>query len=131
MHSIRDGVSLARALDSALNPHIKELVRTRIDQLGGDITDQARFLIFGPGDTLSGLREALAFSVLQNPADGSEFGNSNFTPGWEWIEDHGFAYELVFIFDDSGFAHVVLVEKVAGVNQRLLRLCATYASEHA
>lgn len=131
MLSIRNGVSLARALASPVDPRIKNLLRKRRDQLGGGITDQAHFVLVQGGDALPDLEQALSFSVFQNAADGSQFGDANFTPGWEWIEDHGCCFELVFMFDDSGFAHVVLVEKAGGVNPELLSLCATYASENA
>lgn len=128
---IKDGGALARALTLRIDDRVKHLLVKRREQLGGDITDQAHFVVVEAGDTLADLEQHLGFSVFQNAADGSLLGAPDFTPGWEWIEDRGFAYELVFIFDDSGFAHVVIVEKADGVNARLLELCATYASEHA
>lgn len=131
MLSIIDGGALSRALSSPIDERIKRLLARRRDQLGGDITDQAHFAIVQPADTPADLERTIGFSIFCNPADASRFGEPEWTPGWEWIEDHGFAYELVFILDDSGFAHVVIVEKAAGVNAQLLNLCAAYASEHA
>ena len=130
MLTITDGASLARALSSFIDERIKQLLIKRCNQLG-DITDQARFVIAQSGDTLHQLERQLGFSVFQNAGDGSRWGEAEFAPGWEWIEDHGFAYELVFIFDDGGFAYVVIVENCPGVDSKLLELCATYASEHA
>jgi hypothetical protein len=131
MLSITDGGSLARALSSYLNPHLKQLLKQRSDQLGGNIGEQALFVILQPGDAPEALEQQLSFSVFQNPFDGSRFGAPDFTPGWEWIEDHGFAFELVFIFDDSGFAHVVIIPNEDSMDADLLALCRTCAAEHA
>lgn len=131
MLSIKDGVSLARALKLPIDDRIKRLLITRRDQLGGDITDHARLVVMQPRDSPDALERELGFSVFQNVGDGTRFREPDFTPGWEWIEDHGFCFELVFIFDDSGFAHVVLIEKALAVDAELLSLCAMYASEHA
>ncbi|HZG45443.1 MAG TPA: hypothetical protein VEZ41_04140 [Allosphingosinicella sp.] len=131
MLSVTDGGSLARALSSSINNHLKNLLTTRFEQLGCDIKGQARFIVAQPADPLPVVHQALGFSPLRNPIDGSRFGDPEFTPAWEWMEDHGFCFELTFIFDDSGFAHVLIVEKAEGVDTELLTLCRTYASEHA
>ncbi len=125
MLTITDGGSLSRAFSSSLDPGIRRLLRLRCKQLGGDITGQVRFVIFQPGDTLDQLDRQLSFSVFQNAGDGSRFGEPDFTPSWEWLADHGHCFELVFIFDDSGFAHVVLVENSQGVDPELLKLCVS------
>lgn len=130
MLSITDGGSLARALSSSINHHLKHLLTTRSGQLGGNIEGQARFVVAQPADPLFVIQEALGFSPLHNPIDGSRFGDPEFTPAWEWMEDHGFCFELVFTFDDSGFAHVLIVEKAEGVDPELLTLCRTCTSEH-
>jgi hypothetical protein len=131
MLSIADGEALTRALTSTLDDRIKRLLELRRDQLGGDITDQAHFAIVQPADTAADLERTIGFSIFRNPADGSRSGDPDFTPGWEWIEDHGFAYELCFIMDDSGFGHVVIVPKADAIDRSIIDLCATYASEHA
>ena len=111
MLSISDGEALTRALSSTIDDRLKRLLQLRRDQLGGDITEQAHFAIVQPIDTATDLQQIIGFSVLENPADGTCVGEPDFYPGWEWIEDHGFAYELCFIMDDSGFAHVVIVPR--------------------
>jgi len=111
-----------------IDPRLKRLLIKRRDQLGGNITDKARFVIVQPGDNPDALEQELSFPVFQNPGDGTRFDDPDFTPGWEWIEDHGHTFELVFIFDDSGFAHVVLVENAQGVDPELLKLCGLYVT---
>jgi hypothetical protein len=125
MLSIIDGGSLARALSSSIDDRLKQLLTTRSKQLGDNIESHARFIIAQPADPLPFVQEALGFSPLHNPIDGTRFGEPDFTPTWEWIEDHAFCFELVFIFDDSGFAHVLIVEAAGGADTELLALCHT------
>jgi hypothetical protein len=131
MLSISDGEALKCALRSPIDDRLKRLLTLRRDQLGGDITDQAHFAVVEPNDAAADLERTLGFSVFENPVDGGRFGEPDWTPGWEWIEDHGYAYELCFIMDDSGFGHVVMIPKAQGVDAELIRLCSTYSSVQA
>ncbi len=129
MLTIDDGGSLTRALSTSIDPRLRRLLVERRDQLGGRIKGEARFIVVQPGDGLDALETALGFSVLHNQIDGRRFGDPEFSPSWEWLADHGHCYELVFIFDDSGFAHVVLIENPHGVDWELLRLCQLYVTD--
>ena len=128
---VTDGGSLLRALSSPINPHLKELLTERVRQLDvEDLATAACFVIVQPDDTIVHLDRALGFSIYQNLGDGTRYGDPDFSPGSEWIEDHGSAFELVFIFTDDGFAHVVFVPNAQGINTDLLNFCRTYAGEH-
>lgn len=126
MLSITDGGSLSRALKLPLDLRLKRLLIDRRDQLGGDITDIARFVIVQPGDSLNALETELGFSVFQNPADGTRFGEPDFTPGWEWLADHGHCWETLFEFT-TDFSHVVIIQNTPMQNRLLRTLCLTYA----
>jgi hypothetical protein len=135
--SIEGSDDLARALRSDIDHRIKELLRLRARQLAKDAPDEdladlAHFAVVQPGDTPADLEEAIGFSVFVNQADGSRPGDPNWTgPGCEWIEDHGWGVEAVWILDDSGFGHVVIIPKAEGVDPELLNLCRAYAHAHA
>src|SRR3954462_11708655 len=136
MLSIANGNELTRALRSGLSRRLKELLRLRARQLtkdapNEDLADLAHFAVVQPGDTPADLERAIGFSVFMNPADGSRLGDPDWCPGWEWIEAHGFAFELCFIMDDSGFGHVVIIPKADGIDAGLLNLCRTRAPAHA
>src|SRR6478609_3404501 len=124
MLSLTNGGSLARALNLPIDVHLKQLLIERRDQLVEfeDLSEIARFVIFQSGDSLDALEKELGFSVFRNPVDGRLFGDPEFSPGWEWIADHGHCFELVFILDDSGFAHVVIIPHERGIDPELLRL---------
>lgn len=112
--------SLPRALKSPVDLRLKQLLIERRDQLGGNITDRARFLIPGPSDNLEALELELGFPGLSDP-EGSF--------GCEWVADHGAVYEAVWVLTDDGFAHVILVSKQHGMDPELLRLCALYVTD--
>ena len=131
MLTITDGGSLSRALRTPIDPRLKRLLTDRIQQLDvEDLSTAARFVIVQPGDTIADADRALGFCILQNLADGTRFGDPDFSPGFEWIEDHGFAFELTFEAT-TDFTVAVLVERGRGIDPNLLNFCATYAGEQA
>jgi hypothetical protein len=127
---ISDSDALARALTLPLDPRLASLLLTRQRQLGGEFHDHCRFVVFQPGDRPCWLEQALGFSIFDNAGDGTRYGDSGYSPGFEWIEDHGFCFELAFQFTDD-FTHVVIVEKAPGVNGDVLEFCRAYARQHA
>lgn len=124
---INDQTSLERALSLPIERDLKSLLWKRVCQLGSYGFELAHFIVVQPGDSLAAVTEALSFSPLQNPVDGCVWPDPDFTPGWEWIENRGCAFEAVFIFDDSGFGRVLLIETGKGQIPELLKLCAQYA----
>ena len=129
MLSITDGGSLARALNSPIDARLKQLLMLRRDQLAEfeDLSEIARFIIVQSGDSLDALETELGFSIFRNPVDGRCFGDPEFDPGWEWIADHGHCFEMVFVYTDDGYGHVVIAPKGPGIDPELLRLCQAYA----
>ena len=128
MLTITDGGSLTRALNLPIDPRLKQLLIERRDQLGGDIVDLARFIVVQPGDSMEALEQELGWSIFMT-SEGYRFGEPDYYPSWEWLADHGHCYEMVFIFTDDGFAHVVLVENSRGVDPELLNLCGLYVTD--
>jgi len=133
MLSVRDEASLSSALELPIDDRLKRLLRERRTQLGYDLdlTELAHFLIVEPNDEISAVEQVLGFSIFVNQVDGAHFGEADFSPSSEWIADHGFAFEAVFIFEDSGFGHVLLVPKLPAVDSKLIDFCAQYASAEA
>lgn len=129
MLSISDGGALARALDYPLDPPLRDLLLLRQKQLGGDLSG-VRFVIYQPGDRPCTLEETLGWSIFQNRADGTWYGDPDYTPGFEWIEDHGFCFELVFEFT-ADMSHAILIENQPGVHREVLEFCRTYAMQSA
>lgn len=129
MITVQDWASLSRVLTSPLDIRLKQLLIERRDQLAefDDLSEIARFIIVQPGDSLDALETELGFSVFRNPVDGRLFGDPEFSPGWEWIADHGHCFEMVFVYTDDGYGHVVIAPKGPGIDPELLCLCQAYA----
>ncbi|MBA3527431.1 MAG: hypothetical protein H0T82_11010 [Sphingomonas sp.] len=126
---ISDGAALERA-QTLLPDTIRDLLLLRRDQLGGEIDGHARFVVFEPGDRPCWLEDAMGFSVFQNIASGAWHGDPDFTPGWEWIEDHGHCWEMAFQLTDD-LTHAVIVVNAPGVCRRVADLCRAYALQSA
>lgn len=127
MLSIRSTAAMTRALSLPLDPILRAVLLNRMSQLTDydhdDLSDLACFLIVQEGDTAAAVEAELGFSVLTNFVDGRRFGDPEFTPSFEWLEDHGGWFELVFVLTDDGFGWVLFVEDRAGVDPELLALC--------
>jgi hypothetical protein len=113
------------------NPEIRQLVQQRIHELGGDSFDTnelGHFLVIEPGDALDAIAAQLGFSILSNRFSFIRFDQEGFTPSFEFIEDFGHCYDMVFVLSDTGYGIEVFVERDMGVDTNLLAMCARYAT---
>jgi hypothetical protein len=113
------------------NPKIRQLVQQRIADLGGesfDTNELGYFLVIEPGDTLDAVATQLGFSILSNRLTFIRYDQEGFTPSFEFIEDFGYCYDMVFVISDDGYGIEVFVEQAIGVDTNLLAMCARYAT---
>ena len=120
---INDPSSLSQLND----PAVRALIARRMDEYGSD-ADLATFIVVEAGDPLESLEAPLGFSVLSNRFDGKRYGDPDFSPSFEVLEEHPGCYEMVFVLADYGDGVLVFVPKNDGVDGRLLSLCAAYAT---
>lgn len=132
MLSLYDTVSMDFALTCPLDPTLKLLLLRRLDMLSEfsdfDLSELAHFVIVEPGDTLLEIENELGFSPLVNFADETRFGDTAFTPSWEWLVDHGSWFETVFVLSDAGVGIDLLVPKRSDVEPKLIALFNAYAA---
>jgi len=127
MQVIRDPASTAQIA----NPEIRRLVEQRIYDLGKEPFDLATlgyFLVIEPGDTLNTINTQLGFPILTNRWTGLHFGQPDFVPSFEFVEEFSGCFEIVFVISDDGFGIEVFVPKTAGIASELLELCQRYAT---
>ena len=119
--------SLQQAVAMQIAPKLRALITQRYIQLtgasGSDLTGLGRFVVVEPHDAPESIEREIGFSVIADLSTGHSFGEPDFTPSWEWCEDHGDGFELVFIFTDDGFAHVLFVPNDEEVDATLLAMC--------
>lgn len=85
-------------------------------------------VIVEPGDTVEQLEQALGCSILQDPWEGTRFGNDGFKPTFEVLSEHAAFYELVIVPGDGDFGIVVFIPKQDGISSELLHFCKAYAT---
>ncbi len=125
---LRDRSSITQLSD----PDLRGLIEQRVQSLSEfddcDLTELVAFLVIEPGDSLQDMDAQLGFSILSNRFDGTCFGDPDFTPSFDILEEHLGYYEIVFVMSDDGFGIEVFVPKHLGVPPELLAMCATYST---
>lgn len=76
---------------------------------------------------MNALNEQIGFSIIANRFTGIRFDRPGFTPSFEFIEDVGCCYDMVFILSDDGFGIEVFVPKTDGIDPELIAMCIQYA----
>jgi hypothetical protein len=115
------------------DPDIRALVELRMAQLcdGSDDhydADELGYLVVVDlGDTVAALEAESGCPIMHNYFDPDiRYGNAEFVPSAEAIEDHGYCYELTYILGgDSGIG--IFVPKTEGIDAQLLAMCTEFA----
>jgi hypothetical protein len=114
------------------DPGIRRLVETRFAQVcAGEPHDPNRhgyMIVVAPDDSVEAIERESGCPVLRNTFDDARFGDPEFTPAAEVIEEHRGCYELLFILTDDGYGIEIFVPKVDGVAPELLAMCAQFAT---
>ena len=130
---LRDPATTSQVTD----PYIHDLVSLRFAQvLAGEPYDYDRhgyMVIVEPGDTVEQLEQEVGLPVLHGLFDDLPFGDPDFTPCFEILEEHTYEnavriYEMVFISNDDGFATTVIVPACEGIPGDLLAMCRSFAT---
>lgn len=119
MQILRNAVDVQAFINQADDIQVGRLLRQRLMEVEADgdrMEDLARFIVMESGDSVAALEAHLA-TALTTP--------SGF-PLWEFVEDHGVAFELVFVLSSSGYGALVFVQKRDG-SPELLALCRRHA----
>ena len=111
-------------LDSITDPNILKLVTLRLTQLTPNLPHQ--MIIVEPSDTIEDLVTLTGCPILTNLFDSLTYPDPDFMPCCEVLEDHGYCYEMVFIFSDGDDSVSLFIPKT-GVEKELLSMCAQYA----
>ena len=125
LHMTTPDVSLAFP-DSLLIAHQRIADMTDGEDYDPDL--HGPVVVVEPGDTVEQLEQDLGCSILQDPWDGTRFGDDGFAPGFEILEEHPGFYELVIVPGDGDFGIVIFIPKQDGISAELLHFCETYAT---
>ncbi len=127
MHILRDPASA----NSITNLAIRELVAQRFEDIcaGEDYdADLHGFMIVAePGDSPEALEEESGCPILRSYIGTAQYGDPDFRPVFECLDEHDTCYEMVFVPGDGDFGVVIFIPKHPCVDSDLLMLCAEYA----
>lgn len=123
MISMTDDASIASALQQSLHPELIDLIRRRRAILGDDLpfADMAHFVVVEPGDTIDAIEAAIRWPVRPDIDTG--------IPAFEWVLLHeDVAWETVFVLSDDGYAVVLFVQMVEGVDPELIGMLRAFCT---
>ena len=110
---------------------VRKLVELRfLEIVDGEPYDAAvhgEMIVVEPGDDGVSLEKHTGYPILTNPFDECRFGEPDFVPIAECIEEHPSCFELLFLFSDDGAGVNVFIPKSPGIDAELLSLCAQFA----
>ena len=112
------------------NSALLELVRQRINNLGGEAFDsdaQGYFLVLEAGDSVESIEKQVGFNILHNRFTSIRFDATGFTPSFEFVEEFPDCYDMVFVLSDDGFGVELFVPKEEDITPDLLAMCRMYA----
>ena len=113
------------------DPRIRNLVEQRFVEIcAGEAYEydlHGYIIVVEPGDCVAALEEESSCPILRNLFDDARFGDPDFAPCFEALEDHADCYEMVFILSDGGFGIVIFIPKQQEIDADLLAMCAEYA----
>ena len=125
---LRDPQQLAQVVQ----PEIKAFLRRRFHDICDpepyDPDEHGFFILVEPGDTSDRIESATGYSLLKSLFNNTVYGDPDFSPDFEYLEDHGGFFEAVFIFTDGGFAVVMIVPKEESIDAGILSLCNEFAT---
>ena len=125
---------ILRDPDSVLgitNPAIRDLIEQRFMDLSAedeyDPDINGFMIVVEPFDGVEALEEESGCPILRSYIGNARFGDPEFRPVFECLEEHASCYEMVFVPGGGDFGIVIFVPKQPGIDAELLAFCATYA----
>ena len=94
-----------------------------LEQRFQDMGDDGYIVIAEPGDTVEALEAETGCPIFTDWFGGSRYPDPDFAPPFEYLDDSLLYYELVYILNDGGFAVLLLVPKLTGIDAELLSMC--------
>jgi hypothetical protein len=118
------------AVSGVADPAIAKLLALRFEQISQDEPYDPDvhgfFILVEPSDTVSALEAASGCWITQGLFSDARYGEPDFCPCFEVLEEHPCCWEMVFVLNDGGFGVLFAIPKT-GIDDELLRFCRRYA----
>jgi len=126
---LRDPHYLTQIVQPDIKTYLKQRFHDLCDPEPYDPDEHGFFILVEPGDTSEQIEQATGYSLLKSLFSDTVYGEPDFIPDFEYLEDHGSFYESVYLFTDSGCAVIWIVPKEEGIDDRILTLCAEFSTQ--
>ncbi len=117
---------------SIADPDIRGLAQQRFVQICAgepyDYDTHGYMIVVEAGDTVDALEKETSCAILSDMFDDVRFGDPDFSPSFEVLEEHHECYEMLFITNDEGFGITLWISKKEEIAADLLALCSAYAT---
>jgi hypothetical protein len=117
---------------SIADPEIRALVEQRFAEIcAGELYDydlHGYMIVVQPSDTVEALEEESSCPILHNRFDNARYGDPDFSPSFDILEDHDGCFEMLFITNDDGFGITLFIPKAEGIAADLLAMCKEFSS---
>jgi hypothetical protein len=131
MMVLRDPAQLAVPYESFVSALLMTSLSTVLAQRFRDMSEDGFYdpeehgyiVIAEPGDDPQTLDEGTGCPIFSDWFGDSRYPDSGFAPSFEYLAEYPLCYEMVFIANDSGFAVLLIVPKLTGIDPQLLNLC--------
>jgi hypothetical protein len=88
-----------------------------------DAEQHGYIVIVEPNDTIALLEQETGCPILTDWFQDSRYGDEDFAPAYEWLDEQAFCYVMGFTLNDDGFTMLLIVPKLSGVDSQLLKMC--------
>ena len=110
-------------------------IRELVEQRFKDVCDGEEYeadlhgfmIVVEPGDGVDVLEKESGCPILRSYIGNARYGDPEFKPVFECLEEHDACYEMVFVPGDGDFGIVIFIPKQEGIDPDLLAMCAEYA----
>jgi hypothetical protein len=122
--------AMQAALAQPMDPALHRLLSDRVaDAVACGCEHLTHLIICEPGDTEADFLREAGFSPFYNPLSGWRYGDACFSPHWDWADHHDGWFEWLTCIGNDGFARIVLVPEVEGIDPALLAMLREHLDE--
>ena len=119
-------------VQSVQDENVRLLLEQRFDEITQgepyDADIHGFFVLVESGDTVAAIEHGCGFPILRSLFNTTCYGDQEFLPCFEVLEEHPTCFEMVFVPSDGDYGVVVIVPKASGIDAELLRFCQEYAT---
>ncbi|MBU2571019.1 MAG: hypothetical protein KJ725_13515 [Gammaproteobacteria bacterium] len=124
---LRSPHDLQRVTSPALQLFLRQRFRAICEPEPYDPDEHGFFIVLEPGDTSENIESATGYAPMKSLFSDAHYGDPEFMPDFEYLEGHGEFFEAVYILNDGGFAVVLIVPKLQGIDEAILALRTEFA----